>query len=1586
MSNTIIQDRKVFCTDCAYFNSCKRSNARMQFDDENLHEICTAPQNIRATYMSDGSDKYISVPSIINKYNNCQWFLNACRPDDVIKVVGMHNKDPQSHPYILEKISDLNEKINEAGEKSSYELNEHLDDKSNPHEVTKAQVGLGNVDNTADIDKPISTAQKEAHDELDNKIKIETIRATAEEERIVELIAKTGGSVEAETERAMLAESKLQNQIDSVNVDLGAEVNRAKAVENAHQSSIDSLQQGLANANSNIVANTNSITNEITRATAAETKINADIVSLTAKTTSDIAAAKLECKQYAESQDTVTLNAAKSFTGEAKIDAITVSELYTDKVKAELEKEIVEKTKTLWKIKGSVNYKSDLDAIVSKEAGDIYIVKYRDDGSDWNTEFVWTEEGKWEELGAIIDLREYYKKVETDSLIAAAKQEAIDKATSLDEILHTTVTSEIATAKQEAINAAETKARQLDDVLHGDVTTEISTAKSQAIQAAENKDATRYTQVTNDIATAKSEAIKTAEDKDAERYATVTSDIATAKQEAIDEAETKDQARYTTVTSDIATSLASAKAYTDTAIEGIVGPGGKTIEQAIAESEQYADNKDVVLHNTITSEIANAVAPKANSADVYTKTETDNKDKEIKDTYLPLTGEKIVTGTVEFQKTLKVKDSVIGADTLTINTGSIVKTSNAGSPTVTLMLPEQSGVIARVAEFENADTALHTTVTSEIATAKQEAIKDAEDKNTALETKLTTSIATAKSEAIKDAEDKNDALETKLTKTINEATSGITASIADHILNTTDAHDIDNRLATAIQTSKNYADNKDTEKYNLVTSETDNKINEVKSTYLPLVGGKAVTGNVEFQKGIKVKDSIEGAETLSISTTSLVKSSTATGAIDIVYALPAGSGTLARLSDIDSVSGDITTRLTTAEGKIIVLENKVPSDITGTIVDTSVSTDKDVPNNYAVKTALALKANKTDVDTSLDTKANKNETYTKVQVDNLLDVKANSSDVNDALALKANKATTLSGYGITNAYTKDEVYTKEYLDTALTSKASTTYVNDQLVYKANAATTYTKDDVDAKLDLKADKSYVDGNFIKSTEVLDTYATKTELTNGLATKANIAYVSNAITEVKELISTGDTDTLDQARKYTDEKITGTYRVKPPVETFEDLPTEGNVVGDVRNVRSGTYAGANFVWTDTLEWDKLSETVDISGKQDTTTAVKHDEDTQVGNSSTPVYVQSNGQVAAINKDNAVTESSVNLITSGAVFNSLKDKVTTDALNTALTTKANVGDSYTKDEEDTKLGLKADKTYVDTSLATKANVTDVYTKTDTDSLLLAKADKSDTYNKAKVDDLLTNKADVTTVYTKEETDNKLNLKANTSDVYTKTATDSLITNAKNAAIEEAKSYAHAQDDAYLEAAKTAAHGYADEAKEEAYQSSKTYTDTQIASMKNRHYDIKTILPDESDPSFYKTFEYASNNIDLSGKVGDIYIYLPITTTALAGKGRELIVNISNRDVDNCIIHFATLADEAVTFRDGGVLETLSTKKSEFSLRFQEYDVSKFLVDEIGTGDTINNEKINITADQMTIFDNDGSEYKFVIVDGQLKVVPVA
>lgn len=49
-------------------------------------------------------------------------------------------------------------------------LEEHINNKFNPHEVTKEQVGLGNVDNTADKDKPVSGPQKEYIDALEKRV------------------------------------------------------------------------------------------------------------------------------------------------------------------------------------------------------------------------------------------------------------------------------------------------------------------------------------------------------------------------------------------------------------------------------------------------------------------------------------------------------------------------------------------------------------------------------------------------------------------------------------------------------------------------------------------------------------------------------------------------------------------------------------------------------------------------------------------------------------------------------------------------------------------------------------------------------------------------------------------------------------------------------------------------------------------------------------------------------------------------------------------------------------------------------------------------------------------------------------------------------------------------------------------------------------------------------------------------------------------------------------------------------------------------------------------------------------------------
>lgn len=148
------------------------------------------------------------------------------------------------------------------------------------------------------------------------------------------------------------------------------------------------------------------------------------------------------------------------------------------------------------------------------------------------------------------------------------------------------------------------------------------------------------------------------------------------------------------------------------------------------------------------------------------------------------------------------------------------------------------------------------------------------------------------------------------------------------------------------------------------------------------------------------------------------------------------------------------------------------------------------------------------------------ETYTKTEADAKLDLKANAADVNTELAKKADKtyvdtevgkkadkATTLAGYGITDAYTKAEVNTAvanavttagNNVDTKLADYAKTTYVDTEVGKKADKATTlagygitdaYTKSQVSAKLNDKADKTdltqaqtAIDGLNAKTTKI------------------------------------------------------------------------------------------------------------------------------------------------------------------------------------------------------------------------------------------------------------------------------------------------------------------------------------------------------------------------------------------------------------------------------------------------------------------------------------------------------------------------
>ena len=93
------------------------------------------------------------------------------------------------------------------------QLSEHLEDYNNPHRVTKEQVGLGNVDNTSDLDKPISKAQEQVNEKLRESI-------SKQEEKACNAIAMVNVETTARTtadQNLATAISELKTIVDAIN-------------------------------------------------------------------------------------------------------------------------------------------------------------------------------------------------------------------------------------------------------------------------------------------------------------------------------------------------------------------------------------------------------------------------------------------------------------------------------------------------------------------------------------------------------------------------------------------------------------------------------------------------------------------------------------------------------------------------------------------------------------------------------------------------------------------------------------------------------------------------------------------------------------------------------------------------------------------------------------------------------------------------------------------------------------------------------------------------------------------------------------------------------------------------------------------------------------------------------------------------------------------------------------------------------------------------------------------------------------------------------------------------------------------------
>lgn len=85
--------------------------------------------------------------------------------DSTGRVTQAEDADYATNSDLNTTKTDLSTNINEVKTNLGY----HASNQANPHSVTKAQIGLSDVDNTSDINKPISTATQSA---LDLKLNI----------------------------------------------------------------------------------------------------------------------------------------------------------------------------------------------------------------------------------------------------------------------------------------------------------------------------------------------------------------------------------------------------------------------------------------------------------------------------------------------------------------------------------------------------------------------------------------------------------------------------------------------------------------------------------------------------------------------------------------------------------------------------------------------------------------------------------------------------------------------------------------------------------------------------------------------------------------------------------------------------------------------------------------------------------------------------------------------------------------------------------------------------------------------------------------------------------------------------------------------------------------------------------------------------------------------------------------------------------------------------------------------------------------------------------------------------------------------
>lgn len=109
--------------------------------------------------------------------------------------------------------------IEKAKAESVQNTKDHADNKQNPHNVDKIQVGLGNVDNTSDMEKPVSKEQAEAIKKVSEQV-AQVGSQKAEVKSFAGILTASGWGNEAPFTQEITVEGIFEKDEPFVDVDL----------------------------------------------------------------------------------------------------------------------------------------------------------------------------------------------------------------------------------------------------------------------------------------------------------------------------------------------------------------------------------------------------------------------------------------------------------------------------------------------------------------------------------------------------------------------------------------------------------------------------------------------------------------------------------------------------------------------------------------------------------------------------------------------------------------------------------------------------------------------------------------------------------------------------------------------------------------------------------------------------------------------------------------------------------------------------------------------------------------------------------------------------------------------------------------------------------------------------------------------------------------------------------------------------------------------------------------------------------------------------------------------------------------------